>query len=142
VQAQHTRLNNAGIYLFGGICKITQIAFIPYALSSLAAAHLKLGELAAVHEALARALHLSQQHQLMQYLINTIRGYGVSAWTQGHPETAVTLLTFSFNHPASPPPIVWRQAPQLLGQLEKELLPSTFQAAQEQGDRWRLGDCS
>lgn len=113
--------------------KVHEIAFIPYALNSLAAAHLKLGELTAVHEALARSLHLSQRHQLLQYLINTIRGYGVLAWAQGEPETAVTLLTFSFNHPAAPPPIVWQQAQELLDQLEKKLSQLAFQAARREG---------
>ena len=86
-----------------------------------------------LHEALARALRLSQRHQLMQYMIITIRGRGVLAWAEDESETAVTLLTFSFSHPASPPPIVWRQAPQLLEQLQKELPASRFQAAQGQG---------
>ena len=112
---------------------IRDTSFIPVSLTHLGYAHYFLGDYATAGEMVSEGLQESMRFQLLPWAVYALSGLGLVAARQGEPEKAVTLLTFTTQHPLLLGAFTLGEPERVLEELSAELPEDTFARARERG---------
>jgi predicted ATPase/DNA-binding XRE family transcriptional regulator len=112
---------------------IKDTSFIPLSLTHLGYTHYFLGDHATAGEMVSEGLQESMRFQLLPWAVYALSGLGLVAVRQGKPEKAVTLLTFTTQHPLLLGAFTLGEPERVLEALSDELTEDAFARARERG---------
>jgi tetratricopeptide (TPR) repeat protein len=110
---------------------IKDTSFMPVSQTHLGYTHYFLGDHATAGEMFSEALQESMRYQLLPWAIYALSGLGLVAARQREPEKAVTLLTFTTQHPLLLGAFTLGEPERVLEELSDELPEGAFARARE-----------
>jgi tetratricopeptide (TPR) repeat protein len=113
-------------------------SFVPIAQCNLAFHQAAQGELALAKAGFHAGLVQAYRYGLMASVWQNVLGLGLVAAAEGHPASAVTLLSFGTGHHGSYERLLLGEPQKLLQQLRTTLAPDAYEAAEARGHTLQL----